>query len=368
MNSCPFSPASATLLDDEDLLREIFLRLHPIPSSLPRASLVCKSWRRILSDHRFLRRFYKHHQKPPLLGFFEKKHGGPPILTPLLDPPDRIPAARFTLPQKRSSYNYKRWHFMGCRHGLAVLVNSPWHKIVIWDPLTSQQKCVRFPPGLHHDNGVIWFWHVAVMCVDAEDGHVHGDCFSSPFKLVVVWGVQQMQVSACVYESASGVWGDIVSIASIDMLYQTGSRVLVRNAIYWLLREGGVVAFDFERHSFAVIEKPADAHIPVYRPAQLLRTDHGGLGLAVLSELTIKLWERKSNCDGVVKWLLLQKTINLDLFPCTMQTNRHMVLIVGYDEESNVIVLSTTIGNFMLQLDSMQIRHIVKRDTPSDPY
>uniref|UniRef100_A0ACD5WQU5 Uncharacterized protein n=1 Tax=Avena sativa TaxID=4498 RepID=A0ACD5WQU5_AVESA len=364
MNRCPSSPAPATPLDDEDLLREIFLRLPPRPSSLPRASLVCKCWRRILSNQRFLRRFCKHHQKPLLLGFFEKIQDQPPILTPLLDPPDRIPVARFALPHKRSSYNYKSWHFMGGRHGMAVLVHSRRRKILVWDPLTNQHKCVRFPPGLLDDKHYIfWIWHAAVICTDAEDGHVHGDCFSSPFKSVLVWGFGQMQAFSCLYESASGVWEDIVSIPFTDMLYQIGSPILVGNALCWLLREGDVAAFDFQRNNIDVIVKPADAHIAPYRSAQLLRTGDGEFGLAVLSELTIKLWERKSNCDGVVKWLLPHKTIHLDLFPCPMRAMSNQVLIVGYGEESNVIILSTTIGNFMLQLDSTQITHIVKRDT-----
>jgi hypothetical protein len=38
----PHSPAVKTPLEDDDLLSEILLRLPPQPSSLPRASLVCK--------------------------------------------------------------------------------------------------------------------------------------------------------------------------------------------------------------------------------------------------------------------------------------------------------------------------------------
>uniref|UniRef100_A0A0E0B7P7 F-box domain-containing protein n=1 Tax=Oryza glumipatula TaxID=40148 RepID=A0A0E0B7P7_9ORYZ len=55
----PTSPAP--LLDNDDLLSEILLRLPPQPSSLPRASLVCKRWRRLVSDHGFLRRFRARH-------------------------------------------------------------------------------------------------------------------------------------------------------------------------------------------------------------------------------------------------------------------------------------------------------------------
>ncbi|KAB8112273.1 hypothetical protein EE612_050419, partial [Oryza sativa] len=96
----PTSPspaqAQAQPLEDDDLLSEILLRLPAKPSSLPRASLVCKRWRRVVSDSVFLRRFRSHHGKPPLLGFFKVSYRNP-IFIPTLDPPDRISAARFSL-------------------------------------------------------------------------------------------------------------------------------------------------------------------------------------------------------------------------------------------------------------------------------
>ncbi|CAM0877792.1 unnamed protein product [Alopecurus aequalis] len=350
-------------LDAEDLLREILLRLPPQPSALPRASLVCKLWHGILSDYRFLRHFRLHHRKPSLLGVFDRGFDRVPTFTPILDPPNRIPAARFTLPKNRRSYKDDHWYIMSCRHGLAVLVHPPGREIVVWDPLANQQKCVPFPPGIHDIVYPSWFWHAVLICVDAEDGHVHGDCFSSPFKLVFIWGVQYKQEFACLYESGSGVWGNFVPMVFPDHIDHTGPNVVVGNAIYWLFHKGDVAAFDFERQSFALIEEPDDAHTTNYKSVQLLRTENGGLGLAVLSEMIIKLWDRITNRDGVGRWLLLQKTIQLELFPCTMRTDCEMVLIVGYDEDSNVIVLSTAIGNFILEVDSVQIRHIIKRDT-----
>ena len=45
-----------------------------------------------------------------------------------------------------------------------------------------------------------------------------------------------------------------------------------------------------------------------------------------------------------------------------LPSTKPLVFIVGYDEDTNAIVLSTAIGNFMLQLDSGQIKHIIKRN------
>ena len=94
-------------------------------------------------------------------------------------------------------------------------------------------------------------------------------------------------------------------------------------------------------------------------------TEHSGLGLAVLSETDyvskiIQLWERKSNCDGVVGWEL-QKTIQLDgLFSPGPTMGQNAVMMQGYDEDTNVIFLSTFFGNYMLQLETTQFTNLFK--------
>uniref|UniRef100_R7W6N5 F-box domain-containing protein n=1 Tax=Aegilops tauschii TaxID=37682 RepID=R7W6N5_AEGTA len=265
------SPATPPPLDDEGLLREILIRLPPEPSSLPRASAVCRRWRILLSNLEFLRRFRRHHQKPPLLGFFQGIVGSTRLFRPILGPPDRIPAARFSLPEISIPY-FEQWDFQGCRHGLAVLINQFRRQVVVVDPLTDQRHCMDLPLGLDND------------------------------------------------------------------------RKLCR----W--------------RSLRVIEKPAGAHITSdHYTFQLLRTKESGLGFSVLSKLTIKLWERKLNCDGVIEWLLLQKNIQLEeLFPRKRLSYITRVLIMGYDEDTNVVVLSTMIGVFMLNLDTMQLKRIQK--------
>ncbi|KAK1626545.1 hypothetical protein QYE76_000860 [Lolium multiflorum] len=249
---------------------------------------------------------------------------------------------------------------MGCRHGLAVLLEVSRREAVVWDPLTGQRRHVSFPPGMHTDD---WNrWHAAVLCADTADGHVHGDCFSSPFKLVLILVAQRARAFACLYESASGAWGDIASTATRDTICYTEPSVLIGNEFCWLLGKGDILAFDIERHSLGIIEKP-DMKRYFDSSVRLFRTQDNGPGLACLSKLTIQLWERKSYCDGVVGWEMLQKTIKLKgLFPRRMPSYDKLVYLSGYDEDTNAIVLTTETGNFTLQLDSAQIRHIIKRD------
>ncbi|XBI42951.1 hypothetical protein VPH35_107786 [Triticum aestivum] len=339
-------------IEDEDLLQEILLRIPPQPSSLPRASLVCTHWHRVLSDPKFPHRFRKHHQKPPLLGFFSVVPLGSRTFTPILDRPDRIPATRFALPQGHG-LPQDQWHFMGCRHGLTVLINA-WHRqIVMWNPLTGQLRHI--------------FCHATVLCADPEDGHVHSDCFLSPFKLVMV-GVRDRETFACLYDSTSGVWEKVLSIVTMGTNIFIRHNILVENAFYF--HGGEILAFDLERQSLGVIDMPSDVDLRDFGTSQLLWMEDGGLGLHVLSFLTIQLWQRKSDCDGVVRWVLLQKTIELEdhLVPRRMGHDCIivMVLIAGYDEEKNLIVLSTTGGKFMLQVGSMKIRNICKGNLISD--
>ncbi|XP_037444948.1 uncharacterized protein LOC119314320 [Triticum dicoccoides] len=350
----PADPLS-DVLGDDNLLTKILIRLPPKPSSLPRASVVCKQWGSILSEPEFRKRFRKHHQKPPLLGFFR---GYAKNFIPSMDSPDRIPAARFSLPKSSTPYHQNE-AYMGCRHGLSLLINLHKLETVVWDPLTGEERIVAFPPGC--TLGRSWAWHGAVLCVNAEDGHVHGDCFSSPFKLVLIFADYNTPALCSVYDSASGVWGNIFSTMTktAGMSWLRRPSILVGNALCLLIRGGDVLVFDLEMQSLGLIKKPVENHGTDNWCFQLLRMENDGLGLAVLLDLTIELWERKSNRDGVFEWVLLQKTIPLEgMVPTRMDS----VLFVGYDEDANVIVLTTMTGNFTLQLDSMQIKHIVKRN------
>uniref|UniRef100_A0A287T3X0 F-box protein AT5G49610-like beta-propeller domain-containing protein n=1 Tax=Hordeum vulgare subsp. vulgare TaxID=112509 RepID=A0A287T3X0_HORVV len=142
--------------------------------------------------------------------------------------------------------------------------------------------------------------------------------------------------------------------------------ILIGSAVYWLIYGGHILVFDIERQTLGVIDRPADVHWTDIWSFQLLRTDNGcGLGLAVMSGLSIHLWERKLNTGGVVGWVLLQKTIPQEImFPQRMRSDHKQAAVVGYDydEESNVVVLATFTGDFMLRLESMRFRRISERN------
>uniref|UniRef100_M8BF81 F-box protein AT5G49610-like beta-propeller domain-containing protein n=1 Tax=Aegilops tauschii TaxID=37682 RepID=M8BF81_AEGTA len=279
------------------------------------------------------------------------------VFTPTLDPPDRIPAARFSLPQQRC--RDERLAFVECRHGLALFLNKNRPEAVVWNPISGHQRRVAFPTefGNTREMDILY---AAVLCAAGDDDpcHVHGDCDLSSFKLALVRGGEDnASVSVCLYKSKSGLWGNVIS-ATKDW-YTLSSRrmhgVLVGNALYWWfiqVIEGVILEFDFEMQKLVVVEKPVDQGRR--SGFQIVRKEESSLGLIMLTELTMRLWERKVNSDDVATWAL-QKTIDLTkhLWP-RQSVQVFWTRIQGYDEDHNVIFLGTSSGSFMIQLDSMQ--------------
>uniref|UniRef100_A0A453N309 F-box domain-containing protein n=2 Tax=Aegilops tauschii subsp. strangulata TaxID=200361 RepID=A0A453N309_AEGTS len=137
------SPAVAPL-DDDDLLSEILVRLPPQPSSLPRASLVCKRWRRLVSDPAFCRRFrLRHRRSAPLLGFFDIFCNISFI--PTLEAPNRIPPGRFSLQLDHGDGDFMS---LGCRHRLVLIYLTKRLQILAWDPVTADQHRLAIPPAV----------------------------------------------------------------------------------------------------------------------------------------------------------------------------------------------------------------------------
>ncbi|CAL5006679.1 unnamed protein product [Urochloa decumbens] len=228
--TCPRPGAPVALPDDDDILSEILLRLPPQPSSLPRASLVCKRWRRLITNPHFRRSFRARHRNPPLIGFFNDLVRSS-FFSSVLDPPDLIPAERFSLPLRDN----KQWKIFGCRHGRVLLYNREQKEIVVWDPPTGDHRRVAVPPEFDNEERTIW--NGAVLCAAAADpSHVHGSFSSCLFKVAVV-GVtsDNTQVFACIYSSETGKWSDLVATAVPFVVYCfSHPGTLVGNTLYWM--------------------------------------------------------------------------------------------------------------------------------------
>ncbi|VAH72182.1 unnamed protein product [Triticum turgidum subsp. durum] len=357
----PGKPAS--LSDNDDMLREILLRLPSQPYSLPRASAVCKRWRRVTTDPRFLRSFSAHHRKPPILGVFERDDYDI-VFTPVLDHPDRIPPERFDV--RHHVRGFRKFNLLGCRHGRVLLRSR--RTVIVLDPITSEHRRIEAPPVF---TGLVYLYGT-VLCAAADPRHTHGSCHSSPFTLVLMSPCQGYKDGtppiACVYSSATGLWENHISTTDRCVFVYCNPGILVGNAIYWSSQSvdaesnflnldelaDDIIEFDLDRQSLAVIKGPPDLNHSTTH--QIIQTEDGDVGIAIFSHGRFEMWQRKVSCFGGATWFL-HKTVEIHTvlgIPPQVEGSVRGVKILGYDEDNGVMFLFLDYNVYMVQVMSMQ--------------
>uniref|UniRef100_A0A0E0LGF1 F-box domain-containing protein n=1 Tax=Oryza punctata TaxID=4537 RepID=A0A0E0LGF1_ORYPU len=312
------APPPPELIDD--VAAEIFLRIPPDePAHLVLASLVCKPWRRIITDRAFLRRYRAFHRTPPMLGFLHN-----------VDSKKMIPSApRFIATTAASPFSPpgpaigspNRWWAIDCRHG-RVLINlfNPM-ELMVWDPITGDQH--RFPPPPHpHPN-----FAGAVLCA-ARDCH-HLDCHQGPFLVVFV-----------------------------------GVRVLVGD---WAVELTGIQCAPFLDRDVAQPPHPRHTLLQLHELSQidppcwgldyttLMTAEDGGLGFATVKDCRLLLWSRR-NVDGIAEWEQF-RVIELGML-IPMGDPSYSPDVVGVVEGTQTIFVSSDVGVFAIELKSGQVKKV----------
>ncbi|CAL4897050.1 unnamed protein product [Urochloa decumbens] len=332
-------------IDVDDLLAEILLRLAPLPSSLPHASLVCARWRRIVTDPDFLRRFRAHHWKP--LGVFltSSQSGRRDFSFSFVsDPGDSIRHERFSVPPVRAGAGDDdyTWVFLGCRHGRVLLIDrnlhgySYGHQMLVWNPVAAEHHLLPIRSAL------LGFGSSPEQCARRETGD----------------------------------WGDVVSTRvrrESGFIVIGFWNVMVGNSIYWLLFGIGsqlhVLEFDLGSQNLAVIQVPLPPDVYANHRGLYLTTlaNGGGLSLIVMSaNLEAQLWERTPDCDGAAARWMLRRTIELDKLLSLRPGFPECRRILGVEGDHNVMFVSTYRGAFMVHLESMQFEKIFETNPFSD--
>nr|TKW34838.1 hypothetical protein SEVIR_2G332600v2 [Setaria viridis] len=350
------SPSSvSSVLENDDLITVILRHLPPRPSSLPRASLVCKRWRSSATSESFLRDFRAFHRAaPPLLGLFHNSYlGGPDRrFVAAVDPPDRVPASPFRVPFGR---DHRRWRFLDCRHGRALLLGpaGPRHEVLVWDPMTGERRRAPLPPDAADVR------HGAVLC---SCGHER-DCRSSHFQVVLVWfkllpSTHHRRALAAVYSSECGTWSPIITVqvpfmAAAGIATKPGT-LAGNGAVYWLLPGSRILEFDAVTRNLAAISVPACAAGCLYWQCQLVLTEAKELGFAMATEVGIMLWKRDS--ENACGWSMY-RSVQLDGRLPPRKPMQEQASLLGFHEEGNAIFVWAEAGGvFMIQLESMQSR------------
>ncbi|CAM0953430.1 unnamed protein product [Alopecurus aequalis] len=163
---------------------------------------------------------------------------------------------------------------------------------------------------------------------------------------------------ACIYSADANLWGDIISMQLSHKAYMMrftfdnlilNPGVLVGDSLYRELDISGILEFDLKRKSLDVIRVPVIMYIDRF---SVIRDEGGGLGFLYLIDFTAQLWRRKTDSDGVASWVL-GRTIELDNL-LSLDPNQHVrILVQGFAEENNLVFLSTVIGLFLVQLQSL---------------
>ncbi|CAN6294034.1 unnamed protein product [Urochloa humidicola] len=354
------SPAPADLPDE--LLWEILLRLPPLPSSLLRATLVCRRWRHLATDPAFLRRFRASHRRSaPLLGFF-RASGNCAYFTSLMDPPDRIPAVRFPPPRQALGEHCR---FFGCRHGLALILNQTRREAVVWNPVSGNSRRVRFPRGRDIVFGA------AVMRPAAFDYDL-GQL--TPFELVLlcsrICSSRLAQLVARIYRSESGKWvtttASAAELTAMPWSPMLGPSVMVGNTLCWLIGGGDILQVDLGTRRLALIRRPSN--LPLKFDFQILELENNALGFAVVSrELSLQLWQWKAELD---EWLLHRELELRKLLSPVPSVGNAWTALLGYAEDANAIFIGWNDDAFMIQLDSFRVTKIPEsnKNSPYYPY
>ncbi|WVZ50340.1 hypothetical protein U9M48_001600 [Paspalum notatum var. saurae] len=364
----------------------------PLPSSLPRASLVCKRWRRVVTGAWFQRCFRAHHQTAPLLGVFDQHIGVKGIVfNPVLEAPDRVPPQRFSPRKVVGSSMDIDWGIvlLGCRHGRLVVKDMMSQKdftLVIWDPVAGRRTRLHNPPEFHYS------FCGTVLCAATEHVHVHGACCnesSSPYKVVLVsmCGEGVRRPMACVYSSEDGKWGDIIWHDPCIFDKLSHYSTLIGHALYWstsvqgqgdyyddnddeeedddlMLEPDSILEFHLDRQSLTVIKGPP---INCIHHSQIIKAMDGGVGLVALPyyTMTLQVWHRKvsNGRDAVATWVLfktvsLHSVLGLQERPRWVGMKRNML---AYDEDVHVAFMCLDSTLFMIELDSMQSKRLYGR-------
>ncbi|WVZ61760.1 hypothetical protein U9M48_011581, partial [Paspalum notatum var. saurae] len=323
----------------------ILLRLPPDdPACLVCASLVCKSWRCVLSDPAFPRRYREFHRTPPpLLGFLHGVYVSSgrvscrfvPATTraPSLQPPLECQA-------------------LDSRHGRVLLhkVYGARGALAVWDPITGDHKVLPEPDFIRSSGS----YSGVVLC--AEAGCDHRGCHGGPF-LVVFVGNAYREASAWVYSSEAASWS---APASVEHAYQkchvdanSGRGAIVGDEVYFTLGvDTAILKYDLWKHCLSVIGSPCLNHSTTV----LMPTEDGSLGLAgIRGGWTLHLWSRQMNLMGVATWIYHRAIHLKELLPLH---NPYFAHVIGFPEEGLGVLFVTKGGTFLFELKSWRVRKV----------
>uniref|UniRef100_A0ACD5TCK6 Uncharacterized protein n=1 Tax=Avena sativa TaxID=4498 RepID=A0ACD5TCK6_AVESA len=266
--------------------------------------------------------------------------------------PDRVPPERFRL---QTTGRAEKCRIVCCRDGLVLLVNVHPGQVLVWDPVTGDQR--RLPLPLAFRN-IAKIYNGMVLRSAASAAVGDGDRFQ--FQIVLVRCIKGRHARAirCVYSSDTGAWGDIIQISTplLRTLSMVKTGALVGRSLYWSLygNSDAILEFDLHRQNLAVIPLHLDRGMPCW--TWIMSAEGGGLGLVSVLGHIAELWKKETDSDGVAAWRRTKTVILYNLLPIGSRN----ILGIDFTEENNMLILGTVdrTGIFTVHIQSMQCRKL----------
>ncbi|XBI13280.1 hypothetical protein VPH35_140032 [Triticum aestivum] len=263
------APVISAVLEDDDLLGEILLRVA-FPTSLVRAALVCKRWLRLASAPAFLRRFGVLHP-PRLLGFY------PHELATVV---------------RRASFDLDTlgcdWHNVECCNGLLIITSGMYHQGAP-STFTRRVRCPLYParyiailpplPDTSIHDGFAYYEYDIVPSVSG-DGYFY-----------LALGCKEEQSVLDVYVLQGDIWAIYCSaVTDIYQIELLSTSLIVHDKIYNLANASGIyklVSLDLASSSLSIVNLPGEVD---YTSTDLSLANDSGVHLIHVKGSQLRIW------------------------------------------------------------------------------
>ncbi|XP_047081026.1 uncharacterized protein LOC124691798 [Lolium rigidum] len=370
----------------DELTLDILLRL-PNPADLVRASAACVSFRRLIADRSFLRRFRKLHA-PPLLGFLEQDTK---VFHPVASPHPSAPEARAAALAADFSFSFlpapfaadfsfsllpapaRDWLVQDTRDGRVLLDRPREHghgilnrykvvfpELVVCDPL--HRRYILLPPIPAH-------LATTVERPLQATKHRYCETFLAPpsasaaeetTSFSVVWMAHcATKPVAFVFSSSTGQWrpvsspswgGSIADLLLLTQLPPFSGRQYAYGCFYWLKLWGGqLLELDTRRMEVSISQLPREIGCSRGEDIDIaiLEAGEGRPGMFVRSEFANHLDYFVRGDNG--GWQF-EKTVSLDFdYLFIGSTGRHLFLSKRGSSSLDAGLLSLDVKTFHLE-------------------
>ncbi|CAL5091899.1 unnamed protein product [Urochloa decumbens] len=329
----------------EEIVEEVLLRFPPRdPTCLARAALVCKRWRRLISDPGFRRRFDEFHPTPKMLG----------LLCNIYSAYHSKLVARFVSTSSSCSPladDGHSWRAEDARHGRVLLSCDTTEHVLfmVWDPITGHQQELPAMPR------TMFRWRSALIFCAAVGTCSHLDCRRGPFR-VVYMGCGRGGAFTCTYSSEAAAWSEPVS-ASLPINSGMAQSVLVGKTLYFKFDRDTLV----KKYDCELCKVVSSIPLPlrsIGRSAALITTEDGGLGCAALLKYKFHVWSRKADYEVDNGWL---KSRVIDL-------ERMLNIVTGLATPMDVVGFADGIGTIFFNMDSVIFTIYLKTNKVKEVY